>query len=125
MPIATSHRGKLCNVTYLRRKSQGNFLEIPTMLRSKIKGRFRTGKDVWRGSENTNRKYSQRIGRNGFCGLWIFCQFPAHSGRFFTFLGHYFSGTKKKEEQTAEMVKESAISEWVAFFWDTGDNDGG
>ena len=35
-----------------------------------------------------------------------------------------FSGAKKKEEQTAEMAKESAISEYVAFLGDTRNNDG-
>ena len=35
-----------------------------------------------------------------------------------------FTGTKKKEEQTAEMAKETVISEWVDFL-NTGNNDCG
>ena len=37
----------------------------------------------------------------------------------------FFLGVKKKEDQTAEMVKESAISARIAFLRGAGNNDGG
>ena len=45
-----------------------------------------------------------------------YATFFAHSIYFCAFLCHYFLGAKKKEEQTAEMAKESAISERISFF---------
>ena len=40
----------------------------------------------------------------------------AHSRYFPAVLFHYFFRGKKKEEQTAGMLKERANSEWIAFF---------
>ena len=82
------------------------------MLRKTIKGRFRAGKDVSHGSENTNRRYLKRIGRNGFCGLSGCRHIPANSGRFSRFAAIILRDRK----QTAETVRERVISNWMAVF---------
>ena len=69
----------------------------PQLFRGAIKVRFQAGTNVWRGSENTNREYFQRIGRNGFSRLWGFRHIPARSGRIFAFSGHHFIGAKRKK----------------------------
>ena len=67
-------------------------------------------------AKNANREYFQRTGRNGFRRLWRFRHSPANSGHFPTSLGHHFYGGEKKVEQTPEMVRAEAISNWRAVF---------
>ena len=43
------------------------------------------------------------------------CDLLAHPGHFFSFFGGDFLGAKKLEE-TAEVVRETAISNWLAVF---------
>ena len=81
-----------------------------------ITWRFQTGKNVWQRIKNTNRKYFQRTGRNGFCGLWEFRHIPEHSGPFSRFPNNYFYGGEKRGEQTAATVRWKVVSNWLAVF---------
>ena len=60
-----------------------------------------------------------------FVGYGDYSTFLHIRDTFSRFSAIIFLGDKKKGEQTAEMVKESVISEWIPFFGDTWNNDGG
>ena len=77
---------------------------------------FKQERMFWKSSEKTHIRQIQGIGRNGFCRLLGLCDIFTHSGHIFEISSHHFLGAKKKEEQTAQKVKASAISDRIAIF---------
>ena len=80
------------------------------------KGWIRARTDVRKGSKDTHSQHIQWIGGRGFCWLRGLCALFTHPGRLFAISSHNFPGSKKKEEQTAKMVKWSAIADRISIF---------